>query len=145
MHCKTVTILLRIRVRGHFVMSITKNHEWHYVTVLDNPLYTPISAMSTALMRPRRPKQDCLQLVLLIHSFTRVRLIIYDSSFQMTVEDNCDWLERLASGIQPMRIKTKTNRTIYPWFFPRFELVTGNCEELWLIHRAACSCCDWSE
>ena len=37
MYCKTVTILLRIRVRGHFVMSITKNHESHYVTVLDNP------------------------------------------------------------------------------------------------------------
>ena len=39
MHCKTITILLRIRVRGHFVMSITKNHESHYVTVLDNPRY----------------------------------------------------------------------------------------------------------
>ena len=25
MHCKTGTILLRIRVRGHFVMSLTKN------------------------------------------------------------------------------------------------------------------------
>ena len=37
-HCKTVTILLRIRVRGHFVMSITNNHESYYVTVLDNPL-----------------------------------------------------------------------------------------------------------
>ena len=38
MHCKTVTILLRIRDRGHCVMSITKNHESHYVSVLDNPL-----------------------------------------------------------------------------------------------------------
>ena len=37
MHCKIVTILLRIRVRGHFVMSIAKNHESDYVTVLDNP------------------------------------------------------------------------------------------------------------
>ena len=27
MHCKTVAILLRIRVRGHFVMFITKNRE----------------------------------------------------------------------------------------------------------------------
>ena len=26
MHCKTVTILLWIRVRGHFVVSITRNH-----------------------------------------------------------------------------------------------------------------------
>ena len=38
MQGKIVTILLRIMVRGHFVMSITKNHEFHYVTVLDNPL-----------------------------------------------------------------------------------------------------------
>ena len=35
---KTVTILLRIRVRGHFVMSITKYRESHSVGVLDNPL-----------------------------------------------------------------------------------------------------------
>ena len=38
MQHKTVTILLRIRVRGHFVMSTTKYQESHYVTVLDNPL-----------------------------------------------------------------------------------------------------------
>ena len=37
MRHKTVTILLRIRARGHFVMSITKYHESHYVGVLDNP------------------------------------------------------------------------------------------------------------
>ena len=37
MHCKTVIILLRIRVWGHFVMSIARNHESHYVIVLDNP------------------------------------------------------------------------------------------------------------
>ena len=42
MHCKTVTILLRIRVRGHFVMSITNNHESHYVTVLGIPLFWPL-------------------------------------------------------------------------------------------------------
>ena len=35
---KTVTILLRIRVWGHFVMSITKYHKSH-VTVLDNPRF----------------------------------------------------------------------------------------------------------
>ena len=36
MHCKTVNSLLRIRVRGHFVMSNTKNHEYimsHYVMI----------------------------------------------------------------------------------------------------------------
>ena len=37
MHCKTVTILLRIRVRGHFVMFIPANRESHYVAVLDKP------------------------------------------------------------------------------------------------------------
>ena len=36
--CKTVTIFLRIKVGGHFVMSIVKCHESHYVGVLDNPL-----------------------------------------------------------------------------------------------------------
>ena len=35
MQDKTVTILLRIRVRGHFAMSNTNYHESHYVTVLD--------------------------------------------------------------------------------------------------------------
>ena len=30
------------------------------------------------------------------------------------------------SVFQPMRSKTKTNRTMYAWFFPRFERVTGN-------------------
>ena len=30
-------ILVRVRVRGHFVMSITKNHESHYVAVMDDP------------------------------------------------------------------------------------------------------------
>ena len=40
MHRKTVTILLRIRARGDFVMSITKTHESHYVGVLDNPRHS---------------------------------------------------------------------------------------------------------
>ena len=57
----------------------------------------------------------------------------------MTVESNCviaiatlsDWLKRLAPVFQPMRIKTKTNRTMYASFFPRSERVTGfYCEEL---------------
>ena len=34
---KTVTISLRIKVEGHFVMSIVTCHESHYVGVLDNP------------------------------------------------------------------------------------------------------------
>ena len=35
---KTVTTFLRIKVGGHFVMSIVKGYESHYVGVLDNPL-----------------------------------------------------------------------------------------------------------
>ena len=34
---KTVTAQLRIMVSGHVVTSITKHHESHYVSVLDNP------------------------------------------------------------------------------------------------------------
>ena len=34
---KTVAIFLRIKVGGHFVMSIVTCHESHYVGVLDNP------------------------------------------------------------------------------------------------------------
>ena len=56
-----------------------------------------------------------------------------------------DWLKRLAPVFQAMRSKTETNRTTYAWLFPRFERVTGNCYELWLVHGAVCSCCDWSE
>ena len=40
MQRKTVTILLRVRVRGHFVLYNTIYHESHYVTVLDNPQST---------------------------------------------------------------------------------------------------------
>ena len=46
MRCKTGTILLRIRDRGHFVMSITRNHESHYVTALDNPHVSTVSPWS---------------------------------------------------------------------------------------------------
>ena len=35
---KTVTTFLRIKVGGHFVMSIVKCYESHYVGVFDNPL-----------------------------------------------------------------------------------------------------------
>ena len=39
----------------------------------------------------------------------------------------------------PVRSKTKTNRTLYAWFFPRFEQVTGNCQDDsdWSIVRFA--------
>ena len=68
-----------------------------------------------------------------------------ESNYVIAIATLSDWLKRLAPVFQPMRMKTKTNRTMYAWFFPRFERVTGNCWELWLVHRAACSYCDWSE
>ena len=44
-------------------------------------------------------------------------------------------LEKFAPVFQPM--ESRTNHTLYTLFFPRFE------RELWLAHRAVCSCCDW--
>ena len=43
--CTTKLLLFcqGLGVRGHFVMSNTKYHESHYVTVLDNPLKPPFS------------------------------------------------------------------------------------------------------
>ena len=52
MRHKTVTILLTIRIRGHFVMSLKKNHESHYVTVLDNSLHDS-KIVSGLYMLPR--------------------------------------------------------------------------------------------
>ena len=36
-HNRHHKVFLRIKVGGHFVMSIVKCHESHYVGVLDNP------------------------------------------------------------------------------------------------------------
>ena len=66
----------------------------------------------------------------------------------MTVEINyaipiatlSDWLKNFAPVFQPMRNKTKTNRTLCGRLFPRREQATGNCEEFLLVHRAVCSC-----
>ena len=50
----------------------------------------------------------------------------------MTVESSyaiatlSDWLKDLAAEFQPMRNKTKTNRTLHARLFPRFEQFTGN-------------------
>ena len=71
----------------------------------------------------------------------QARIIHKAVSFEMTVESNHaiaiaiaiaiatlrDWLENPVPAFQPMR--GKTNRTLYRRFFPRFEQVTGNCEE----------------
>ena len=71
----------------------------------------------------------------------------------MTVESNYataiaslgDWLKNLKPAFQPIRSKTKTNCTLYMWFFPGFEQVTGSCYKFCFVHQAVFSCCDWSE
>ena len=51
----------------------------------------------------------------------------FSNDYVITIATLSDWLKRLAPVFQPIRIKTKTNRTMYAWFFPRYERVTGNC------------------
>ena len=68
-----------------------------------------------------------------------------ESNYMIAIATLSNWLKRLASVFQQMRRKSKTNRTMYAWFFPRFERVTGNCYEFWLVHGAVCSCYDWSK
>lgn len=41
--------------------------------------------------------------------------------------------------------KPKTNRTLHTRTFPRFEQVTVNSYEFWLVYRAVSSCCDLFE
>ena len=60
-------------------------------------------------------------------SYTPIESIVYYSNFRMTVENAyvislIDW-----PAFRPMRSKTKSNRTLYAWFFLRFRQVTGNC------------------
>jgi len=72
-------------------------------------------------------------------------------SFHMTVVSNytiaiatlSDWLKNISPIFQPMRSRSKTNRTWYARFFRRFDQITGSCYAFWLVHRAVCSCCDW--
>ena len=49
-----------------------------------------------------------------------------ESNYVIAIATLSDWLKRVAPVFQPMRSKTKTNRTMYAVFFPRFERVTGN-------------------
>ena len=58
---KTVTTFLRIKVGGHFVMSIVKCYESHYVGVLDNPPhYTRFSAVGNFHLQGSRTNQHLL-------------------------------------------------------------------------------------
>ena len=49
-----------------------------------------------------------------------------ESNYAIAIATLSDWLNRFAPDFQPTRIKTKTNRAMYAWFFPRFERVTGD-------------------
>ena len=53
---------------------------------------------------------------------------------------------RVVIGLKISRLPTrsKTNRSLYARFFPRFEQVASNDKKFWLVHRALCSCFDWS-
>ena len=46
----------------------------------------------------------------------------------------CDWLTKFAPLSQPMRSKTKTNRSSIARVFPRLAPVTWICFEFWLVH-----------
>ena len=48
-----------------------------------------------------------------------------ESNYSIAIAMLSDWLKSLAPVFQPMRSKTKTNRSLYARFFPRFEQVTG--------------------
>ena len=50
-----------------------------------------------------------------------------ESNYVIAIATLSDWLKRVAPVFQPMRSKSKTNRTMYARFFPRFERVTGDC------------------
>ena len=43
----------------------------------------------------------------------------FESNYVIAIATLSDWLKRLAPGFQPMRSKTKTNRTMYTSFFPK--------------------------
>ena len=49
-----------------------------------------------------------------------------ESQYAIAIASLSDWLKNLSPFFQPMRSKTKSKRTLYALFFPRFEQVTGN-------------------
>ena len=112
---KTVTIFLRIKVGGHFVMSIVKCHESHYVGVLDNPHLIAINAYSKWIevcptsstsrlrfvCRRTPPVFGCniLQLLSLIKLHTKMQhcicLLEYRTTEFSSVKDKCGALSEI--------------------------------------------------
>ena len=53
-----------------------------------------------------------------------------ESNYANAIATRSDWLKILAPAFQPMKSKTKTDRSLYArFFFLHFELVAGNCKE----------------
>ena len=54
-----------------------------------------------------------------------------ESSYVIAIATLSDWLKRLAPVFQPMRIKTKTNRTMYVSFSrasSELQMIARNCD-----------------
>ena len=97
MHCKTFSILLR--VSGHFVMSITKNHEPHYVTVLDNPRIGLQFFIATMLAVSR---SFCLH----EYDYIKKRLLVISFKFFFLLKKPL-----LFAGLPPARLSIPTVET----------------------------------
>ena len=68
--------------------------------------------------------------------------MIVESNYVIAIATLNDWHKILASVFQPMRSKTRTNRTTYAWVFPRFERVTGKLLGI-VIGSSRCSFVLW--
>ena len=68
---------------------------------------------------------------------------------EITENTFAKWFQEFAFLLGNRTALKWLSKTNSPWkhvfFLPRFEQVTGNCLEFWLVHRAVCSCYDWSE
>ena len=87
-----------------------KNKKWHW-----GPSTSGLSV--ELLLRVIDVKYGCFTLLY----FT------VESNYVIGIATRSDWLKRLAPVFQPMRGKTKTNCTMYTWFFPRFKRITSTC------------------
>ena len=95
MHRKTVTVLLRIRAREHFVMSITKNHESHYVGVLDNPPLAKTSFQELPCKKTTKLKNE-KGYSSIIYLFINLRTLF------VRLSSNCQRSVQAADGKNPV-------------------------------------------
>ena len=82
---------------------------------------------------------------------TRLRCISFGAVFKaLSKVCDCDcyalWLAQKSRASFSANEKQDQNRShLVRAIFRRFAQVSGNCKEFWLVHRALCCCCDWSE